>query len=64
VVDLSDETTERSGRNIYLLAVVGATCGVNVKSSQDLADGLVNSENDLVDSISKFRFRRHRKSSS
>lgn len=51
MIDLGDETSQGTGRNINLLSIIGAASSVNIKASQDLTDRLVDTENNL-DSVS------------
>lgn len=51
MVDLSDEATKSTRRDIDLLAIIGTARRVDVKAGQNFADGLVDSQNNLLHAL-------------
>jgi hypothetical protein len=48
VVDLSDEATQSAWSDVDLAAVVGSAGGINVETGQNLTNGLINTQNNLL----------------
>lgn len=47
MVDLRDEASESTRRDIDLLAIVGTAGSINVEAGENFADGLVDSKDNL-----------------
>ena len=48
MIDLSDEAAQSAGSDVDLLAVIGSASSVDVETCQNLADGLVDAQDDLA----------------